>query len=109
MDGLRIERVTVIVNQPTQKCKLVLIGPMSATYKMDPAKPESWVEIFSPDKDCTVRNLWLAEIVKQWTAGGKIVTSPVDAVECVEIVEQKINPDYPRTTPRGGTGRGILV
>jgi hypothetical protein len=27
----------------------------------------------------------------------------------VNVIEQRLNPDYPRTTPRGGTGRGIWV
>jgi hypothetical protein len=75
----------------------------------DPANPASWVEVFSPDKDCTVKNLQLSDIVKQGTAEGKAVTSPVKAAECVEIVVQKPNPDYPRTTPRGGTGKGVLI
>ena len=25
----------------------------------------------------------------------------------VRVIEQKLNPDYPKTTPRGGTGKGI--
>ena len=29
--------------------------------------------------------------------------------EVVQVIEQKTNPDYPKTTPRGGTGKGIWI
>jgi len=29
--------------------------------------------------------------------------------EVVQVIEQKPNPDYPKTTPRGGTGKGIWI
>jgi hypothetical protein len=32
---------------------------------------------------------------------------PIDRV--VRVIEQKRNPDYPKTTPRGGTGKGIWI
>jgi len=27
----------------------------------------------------------------------------------VKVIHQKLNPDYPKTTPRGGTGKGIWI
>jgi hypothetical protein len=27
----------------------------------------------------------------------------------VRVIEQKPNPDYPKSTPRGGTGKGIWI
>jgi hypothetical protein len=32
---------------------------------------------------------------------------PIDRV--VRVIEQKPNPDYPKTTPKGGTGEGIWI
>ena len=32
---------------------------------------------------------------------------PIEQV--VKVIEQKINPDYPKTTPKGGTGKGIWI
>jgi hypothetical protein len=29
--------------------------------------------------------------------------------QVVRIIEQELNPDYPKTTPRGGTGKGIWI
>ncbi len=87
--------------------RLVLIGPPSATYKHDPNDPTKWTEIFSPDRDCTVRNLSIRN-VRYRDADGKetLVENPESLVR---VVEQKINPDYPKTTPRGGTGKGIWL
>ena len=41
--------------------KLVEIGPMSATWKYQPDDPSKWVEVFSPDRDVTVRNFHLTQ------------------------------------------------
>lgn len=53
--------------------------------------------------DCTVRNLSIS--------GVRVLDSqadlPIDQV--VRIIEQKLNPDYPKTTPRGGGGKGIWI
>lgn len=32
---------------------------------------------------------------------------PIERV--VRVIEQKRNPDYPKTTPKGGTGKGIWI
>ena len=32
---------------------------------------------------------------------------PIEQV--VTVIEQKINPDYPKTTPKGGTGKGTWI
>lgn len=80
---------------------LVAIGPKSATYKHGP-DPARWTEIFSPDLDCTVRNLTIENVTAQ--DGAAIFLD-----EVVQVIEQKPNADYPRTTPRGGTGRGRWV
>jgi hypothetical protein len=82
---------------------------MSATYKPDQNNPATWVEIFSPNKDCTVRHLQLSNIKKQEKINGKTVTTPIKPVDCIDVVTQKLNPNYPKTTPKGGTGRGILL
>jgi hypothetical protein len=33
----------------------------------------------------------------------------LDTETLARVIQQKPNPDYPRTLPRGGTGRGILI
>jgi len=32
---------------------------------------------------------------------------PIDRV--VKVIEQELNPNYPKSTPKGGTGKGIWI
>ena len=102
-DGLTVEDVHV--RHPiTPDWHLLAVGPLSVTYKRGgPAAPEKWVEIFSPDLDCTVRNLKVTGVRTQ--------DSPTDLPfdQAVKVIVQKPNPDYPKTTPKGGSGKGILI
>jgi len=100
-DGLVIQDVEV--NHPiAEDWQLLAIGPKSQTWNRakDPAK---WTEIFSPDLDCTVRNV----VVSGVRSRGSENDLPIERV--VKVIEQKLNLDYPKTTPKGGTGKGIWV
>ncbi len=92
---------------PQASFKLIEIGPQSATYKHDPSDPTTWVEIFSPDKDCTVRNLRLTNV--SCLKGGQVVALANPMQTLVRVIQQAVNTDYPKTTPRGGVGKGILL
>ena len=87
--------------------RLVEIGPMSQTYKFDPNDPSRWVELFSPDRDVTIRGFKLTNVCMK--AGGVVKPLPHAEARLVKIADQKPNLDYPKTTPRGGTGKAILV
>jgi hypothetical protein len=102
-DGLSIHNVRV--NHPiTPEWHLLAIGPKSLTYQSGgPSKPEKWTEIFSPDLDCTVRNVSIT-CVHNCDSQTDL---PIEQV--VKVIEQKLNPDYPKTTPKGGTGKGIWI
>lgn len=65
--------------------------------------PAGWREIFSPDLDCTVRNVHVSGV------RGHAPPAEVPLEQVVRVIEQRINPDYPRTTPQGGTGKGIWI
>ena len=100
-DGMVIQNVRI--NHPiTDNWRLLAIGPKSQTWNRakDPAR---WTEIFSPDLDCTVRNLTVSGV----RARDSQTDLPIDRV--VKVIEQKLNLDYPKTTPKGGTGKGIWV
>ncbi|MBN1346775.1 MAG: right-handed parallel beta-helix repeat-containing protein [Phycisphaerae bacterium] len=79
---------------------LAQVGPLSQTFKFDASDPRRWVEIFSPDKDCVVEGL---KVLNVRGAGREVKSADV-----VRVVQQTVNKDYPKTTPRGGTGRGVL-
>jgi hypothetical protein len=102
-DGFTIQNVTIAF-PPAPDWRLLAIGPKSQTYKhagsTDPAK---WTEIFSPDLDCTVRNVTITGV----RARDSQTELPMERV--VRVIEQKLNPDYPKTTPRGGTGKGLWI
>jgi len=102
-DGLTVRDVKL--NFPlAPDYRLVEIGPKSQTYKYGGSEdPARWTEIFSPDRDCTVRNLHLCGI----RCGDSVATLPIERL--VRVIEMTLNPDYPRTTPRGGTGKGVWI
>jgi hypothetical protein len=102
-DGLTVRNVNVNFQLPAGY-HLVELGPKSATYKGAPGTdPAKWTEIFSPDLDCTVRNVSIT--------GVRLRDSETDLPieQVVKVIEQKPNPDYPKTTPKGGTGKAILI
>jgi hypothetical protein len=102
-DGLTLQNVTL--NFPlTPDYHLVAIGPKSQTYKHAGSEdPAQWTEIFSPDRDCTVRNLAVTGV----RTGDSQQELAIERI--VRVIQQKLNPDYPKTTPRGGTGKGIWI
>lgn len=102
-DGLTIQNVRVHHAIPPD-WHLLAIGPKSMTYQGRPGSdPAKWTEIFSPDLDCTVRNVRIT--------GVRTSDSQTDLSieQVVKVIELKPNPDYPKTTPKGGSGKGIWV
>jgi hypothetical protein len=87
--------------------KLVEIGPMSRTYKFDANNPATWVELFSPNRDITVRGFSLTNVRVKADDAVELLQHAEDRL--VRIADQKPNPNYPKTTPRGGTGKVRLV
>jgi hypothetical protein len=102
-DGLTVRDVKLLFS-PARDHHLVELGPKSMTYKGAPGTdPSRWTEIFSPDLDCTVRNLDITGV----RSDDSQADLPIEQV--VKVIEQKPNPDYPKTTPKGGTGKGIWI
>lgn len=100
-DGIHIDDV-VLAYAAKPDDKLVSIGPLSMTFTHGSRDPARWVEVFSPDKDCTVKDLSIANVR---TSSGVAL----DPETTVRVIHLQPNPDYPRTKPRGGTGRGIWI
>lgn len=102
-DGISIHNVQV--NHPiTPDWHLLAIGPLSRTYKRGKTgDPAQWTEIFSPDLDCTMCKVTVTS-VRTWDSQTDL---PIEKV--VKVIEQKPYPDYPKTTPKGGTGKGIWM
>ena len=101
VDGLVIQNAKLKF-PITPDFHLLALGPKSQTYKRSDS-PVQWTEIFSPDLDCTARNISISGV----RIGDSQRELSID--EVVHVIEQKPNPDYPKTTPRGGTGKGIWI
>ncbi len=99
-DGISIHDVRLL-HSVSSDWRLLAIGPKSQTYRT--ADPSRWTEIFSPDLDCTVRNVSITGV----RASDSKFDLPIEQV--VSVIKQKPNPDYPKTTPRGGIGKGIWI
>lgn len=108
VEGLAISNVQLnfdCASPQYRQFRLVEIGPMSETYKIKPEDPATWVELFSPDRDVLVWNFRLTN-VRVRTAKG-LEPLPSAETDLVTIADQKPNPNYPKSTPRGGKGRAI--
>lgn len=101
-DGLTIEGVSLAFDPPPD-WHVLAIGPKSMTYKGNEADPAKWREVFSPDRDCTVRNVSISGVRR----AGAREDLPINRL--IKVIELQPNPDYPKTTPKGGTGKGIWV
>jgi hypothetical protein len=103
-DGLVIQNVK-LNHALAPDWHLLAIGPKSQTYKHggESSDPARWVEIFSPDLDCTVRHVSINGV----HAAGSKTDIPLEQV--VRVIQQQPNPNYPKTTPRGGTGKGVWI
>ena len=102
-----VEDVTLyfdLSKPPQDNYKLIAIGPKSDTIRSKP--PETWFELFSPDKDCTARNLNIRRVQYIGDEGQSIETQ---GESLVHVFSQQSNPDYPNTTPKGGTGKGVWI
>jgi hypothetical protein len=102
-DGLTLRGAKLHFTPPAGY-HLLELGPKSMTYKGAPGTdPSRWTEIFSPDLDCTVRNVSITGVRNRDSQ----TDLPIEQV--VKVIVQKPNPDYPKTTPKGGTGKGIWI
>jgi hypothetical protein len=102
-DGLSIAGTKLLFPLPADY-HLLELGPKSMTYKGAPGTdPSRWTEIFSPDLDCNVRNVSITGVRTRDSQADL----PIEKV--VKVIEQKPNPDYPKTTPKGGMGKGIWI
>lgn len=103
-DNITLDKITL--DMPLQdvldeNVKLVKIGPKSSTFKQGQTDTSKWCELFDTDLICTVDHLRLRDVS---FAG----VPCCDIAALVATVHLTPNPDYPNTTPKGGTGYGIL-
>ncbi|MDD5707066.1 MAG: GDSL-type esterase/lipase family protein [Kiritimatiellae bacterium] len=104
VDGLSVEDVQLNF-APSPDYRLVEFGALSGTAKRKPDDPSTWVDVYNPDADFTVRRFRLSNVRAKAANGW----ARVPVTNLVRVTNQKLNPDYPKTTPRGGTGKAIFL
>ncbi len=80
---------------------LVSVGPKSSTWTRGYSDPAKWCELFEPDLICTAEGMTFARV----RMGDEYCA---DESALVQARRLTVNPDYPHTTPRGGTGCGVV-
>ncbi len=80
--------------------RFIAVGPISATWKIND-NPDDWFDFFDPDSNCHVDRITLENI----TVNGEACK---DEDKLLYVRHQTVNPDYPNTTPAGGTGFGVV-
>lgn len=78
----------------------VAVGPVSATWK-NSDNPDDWYDFYETDQVCEVDRI----VMENFSVNGKPCTDPE---KLLLVRHLEINPDYPKTTPKGGTGYGIV-
>ena len=81
--------------------KFMSVGPLSAVWKNGSEDPADWGEVFDPNAICHVKDISFKNIT---FTDCKATTREMLTKE----ITMTVNPDYPRTLPRGGTGYGKL-
>ena len=82
---------------------VIKVGPLSATIKYNPDDISTWIEVFYPDNICTMKDTHIGKIS---FADYTVTKDDINMV--AKATRQTPNPDYPNTTPKGGTGYGII-
>ena len=103
-DGYNINLSDIEVNFPLRDrghsdYSLMAVGPISATWKISD-NPDDWFDFFDPDSVCHVDGITIENI----TVCGEKCN---DREKLLLVRRQSVNPDYPKTTPAGGTGYGV--
>lgn len=88
---------------------LVSVGPKGLTWPRGRTPEEGWKEVFNPHANPVVKGLKVRGV--QVPAAGRVgVHVPCkDPTALVHERRLSMNPDFPRTMPRGGTGCGRVI
>ena len=112
IDGLSIRDVRLDFApglENDRSVRLVAVGPMSTTWPLPAGDARGeWLEIFSPNVNCTVRDLAVSNVLGPLPDDTEPCIPVQDPARLVMVRKQHPNPDFPKTQPRGGTGRGEL-
>ncbi|MCC6580549.1 MAG: hypothetical protein IT440_08915 [Phycisphaeraceae bacterium] len=88
---------------------LVSVGPKALTWPRGQSPEEGWKEVFNPNANPVVAGLTVGNVEQpDPTTPGHFMPYP-DPRQLVHERHLMLNPDFPHTLPRGGTGRGKVT
>ena len=102
--NLHFENISVLATYADieqRGMKFMSVGPLSAVWKNGSENPDDWGEVFDPNAICYVEDVYFKNISFE---DCKATTREMLTKE----ITMTLNPDYPNTTPKGGTGYGRL-
>jgi hypothetical protein len=88
---------------------LVSVGPKSLTWLKGQTAEEGWKEIFNPNANPVVSGLTVKGVYLPDPRNLGCCVPCADIARLIHARELSLNPDFPRTLPRGGTGKGRIV
>lgn len=102
----RLHMEDIFIKNTINRCaeldvRLINVGPLSAVWKNGSDNPDDWGEVFDPDAVCHADEIYLKNI----SFSGEYVA---DTALLTREVKMTLNPNYPKTTPRGGIGYGTI-
>ena len=125
IDGISIRdvRFNYIPGQTDMAPYLVSVGPKSLTWHRTPTdesgscwRPtvegdanDEWIDVFNPNANPIVKGLMVNDISipDQNNPGSYVLHTDLSAL--INERHLSLNPDFPNSMPRGGTGRGKVI
>lgn len=88
---------------------LVTVGPKALTWPRSKAPGSGWKEVFNPNAKPVVKNLSVKNIqAPDPDKPGKYMRYK-NADKLIKATRLSLSPDFPKTMPRGGMGKGKIV
>lgn len=88
---------------------LVSVGPKALTWKSETMPGDGWFEVFNPNANPVVTGLAVSDIRVPAPGRPGAFQACDDIAGLIHERRLELNPDFPRTMPRGGTGRGRVI
>lgn len=85
---------------------LVSVGPKAMTWPRGKAPDAGWKEVFNPNANPVLESLTLRDIFLPDPANPGACVPCANPARLVHARRLTLNPDFPRSLPRGGTGCG---
>lgn len=88
---------------------LVSAGPKALTWPRGPKPEDGWKEVFNPEANPVVAGLTVKQIFQTDPANPNCYIPVDQPAGLINTRRLTLNPDFPHSMPRGGTGQGKIV